>query len=122
MKTALEIGTALVNFCREGKNGQAIETLYSVDIKSIEAGSMGGRPRETEGREGVLAKSKWWSENHTIHSATIDGPFPFDDKFAAVFKYDVTQKASAKRFNMEEVAFFYVQNGKIVREEFFYRT
>ena len=122
MKSALEIGTALVGFCREGKNLQAIETLYSKDVKSIEAAAMGGSPRECEGMESVMGKTKWWGENHTVHSATAEGPFPFDDKFAVYFKYDVTPKATGKRMTMDEIAIYHVQSGKIVREEFFSKT
>ncbi len=120
MKTALEIGTALVKLCREGKNAQAIETLYSKDIKCIEAVAMGGS-REAEGMDAILGKTKWWGENHTVHSAKIEGPFPFDDRFAVYFNYDVTQKQSDKRIVLEEVGVYYVQNGKIVREEFMFK-
>jgi hypothetical protein len=117
----IDVANKLVQLCKEGKNSQAIESLYSKDIKSVEAHAPGGGSREVEGIEAVMGKSKWWGENHTIHSAVIEGPFPFDDKFAVVFKYDVTQKTSGKRFAMEEVAMYFVQNGKITREEFWYK-
>ncbi len=67
MKTALEIGTALVKLCREGKNAQAIETLYSKDIKCIEAVAMGGS-REAEGMDAVLGKTKWWGVLLTVQN------------------------------------------------------
>ena len=35
-------------------------------------------------------------------------------------KYDLTNKQSGQRFQMEEVAVYQVSGGKIVREEFFY--
>jgi hypothetical protein len=122
MKTTLEVGQALVTFCREGKNAQAIETLYSNDIKSVEAFAGGGMSREAQGKEAVMGKTKWWNDNHTVHSATVEGPFPFEDKFAVRFKYEITPKATGKKVTMDEVALYYVQNGKIVREEFFYGT
>ena len=120
MNKTMEVGTKLVQLCKEGKNLMAIETLYSKDVKSVEALSMNGSPRESEGIEAVSGKSKWWGENHTVHSATIHGPFPCDNKFALYFSYDVTPKATGKRFTMNEVGMYWVQNGKIVREEFFY--
>ena len=121
MNTALEVGTALVRLCREGKNAEAIETLYSKEIKSVEAAAMGGS-REVTGIEAVKGKTKWWSENHTVHSAEIEGPFPFDEKFAVYFNYDITQKTSGKRFKMQEIGVYSVGSGKVVREEFFYKT
>ena len=119
--TAFEIGTKLVQLCREGKNMEAIEKFYAPDIKSYEAFAPAGGSREASGIQAVIEKSKWWGDNHTVHSATIEGPFPFDDKFAVYFKYDVTQKASGKRFPMNEVAIYHVQKDKVVREEFWYQ-
>ena len=77
-------------------------------------------PAEMRGMQAVLGKSKWWEENHTIHSASCLGPFPNGDRFACFFKFDVTNKPSNQRFTMEEVALYTVKDGKIVREEFFY--
>jgi ketosteroid isomerase-like protein len=36
------------------------------------------------------------------------------------FLYDATNKPSGKRMTMDEVGLFTIENGKIVREEFFY--
>jgi len=117
--TIWDIGTKLVQLCKEGKNLQAIEALYSRDIKSVEAMSM-GTGREAEGMEAILGKTKWWFDNNTVHSATIEGPFPFDDKFAVYFNYDLTPKGGP-RTTMKEMGLYWVQNGKIVREEFWYK-
>jgi hypothetical protein len=68
----------------------------------------------------VKGKAKWWSENHTVHSATTDGPYPNGDRFIVKFVYDITFKPESRRFTMEEMALYTVNNGKIVREEFFY--
>ena len=51
-----------------------------------------------------------------------DGSFPFEVRFAVFFSYDVTQKQSGKRITMDEVSVYYVHNGKIVREEFMYKS
>lgn len=120
--TALEVGKKLVELCKQGKNQEAMETLYSQDICSVEAAAMPNMDRTCHGIKGVGAKGKWWNENHTVHSSTTEGPWPHDDRFIVKFVYDVTSKPASKRFTMEEMALFTVQNGKIVREEFFYST
>ena len=118
--TAMEIGKKLVEYCNAGKNDHAIEALYAQDVVSIEAGAPPGQSREAKGLQAVLGKSKWWAENHTVHSAKHDGPWPHDDRFIVRFTYDVTLKTAGKRFTMDEVGLFTVKDGKIVREEFFY--
>ncbi len=120
--TTLEIGKQLVELCRTGKNHEAMEKLYAPDIVSVEAGAPPGGSAESKGREAVMAKSKWWADNHEIHKAEVDGPFPHGDRFAVVFKYDITRKTDNKRFDMNEVALYTVANDKVVREEFFYAT
>ena len=120
--TTLEVGKKLVELCKQGKNHEAMETLYSPDIISVEAAAMATFPAEVRGREAVFAKGKWWGENHTVHSATTEGPWPNGDRFAVRFVYDVTNKPSNQRFQLEEIALFTVKGDKIVREEFFYVT
>jgi ketosteroid isomerase-like protein len=120
--TTLEIGKQLVELCKQGKNDEATEKLYGKDIVSVEATSMPGMPAEIRGIEAVIAKGKWWSDNHTVHSAAAEGPYPHGDRFIVRFSYDVTHKPSNQRRAMDEMALFTVKDGKIVREEFFYVT
>ena len=118
---ALEVGKKLVELCKQGKNDEAIETLYSPDIVAIEAGAPPGQSPESRGLAAVKAKSKWWNDNHIIHSANTQGPFPNGDRFAVHFTYDITAKhLDNRRMVMDEVALYTVKDGKIVREEFFY--
>jgi hypothetical protein len=119
---ANEIGKRLVALCKEGRNDEAGKTLYADDIESVEASAPpGGGERTTKGLQAVLAKGVWWAENHTIHSAEIQGPYPHgDDRFAVRFVYDITNKPMNKRMTLDEVGVFHVANGKVVREEFFY--
>ena len=39
-----------------------------------------------------------------------------------LFKMEVTPKQTGKRMTVEEVGLYSVENGKIVKEEFFYKT
>lgn len=118
--TTHDIGKQLVAFCREGRNLDAIDALYADDVVSVEAGGPAGMDRTTHGKQGAIGKNQWWVENHDVHGASCEGPFPHDDRFAVRFTYDVTNKPSGQRFTMDEVGLYTVKDGKIVREEFFY--
>lgn len=118
--TTQEVADKLVTLCREGKFGEAVESLYSDDIVSMEAGAPPGQSRESKGLEAIKAKGQWWEANHEIHTATVEGPLVAGSHFATTFKFDVTFKPQNRRFLMEEVAVYKVKDGKVVYEEFFY--
>lgn len=116
----MEIARKLVELCKQGKNMEALDTLFAADVVSVEAGAMPGMDREAKGLAAVKGKGEWWLANHEVHSASVTGPWPHDDRFIVGFKYDVTNKPSGKRMQMDEVGLYTVRNGKIIREEFFY--
>ena len=118
--TTMEIAKKLVELCRQGKNAEALDTLFSDDVVSVEAGVPPGMEREAKGLAAVKAKGEWWVANHEIHSASVSGPWPHDDRFVVGFQYDVTNKPSGQRMKLDEVALYTIRNGKIAREEFFY--
>jgi ketosteroid isomerase-like protein len=118
--TTQEVADTLVRLCSAGKLDEAMKTLYSPDIVSMEAGAPPGQSRESKGLSAALAKGEWWAANHEVHSAVVEGPLVAGSHFTVVFKFDVTFKPQNKRFNMEEVAVYKVAAGKIVYEEFFY--
>ncbi len=123
MNDTLAIGKKLVELCRQNKNLEAIDTLYSPRIVSIEAMGDASMPARTEGLEKVKAKGQWWVENHEIHHAEAEGPWPNGDRFIVRFKYDVTPKAgpmAGKRMTMDEIALYTVTDGKVSEEVFFY--
>ncbi len=118
--TTQEVADTLVKLCSQGKFEEATKKLYSKDIVSVEAGAPPGQSRESKGIDAVMAKGEWWTNNHDVHSAKVEGPLVAGSHFSVVFKLDVTFKPQAKRFTMEEVAVYKVADGKIVYEEFFY--
>jgi hypothetical protein len=120
MMTTQEVADKLVGLCSVGKFQEAISTLYSDDIVSVEASAPPGGSREAKGLPAVVAKAEWWTANHEVHGAKIEGPLVAGAHFAVAFKMDVTFKPQGKRFQMEEVAVYKVAGGKIVHEEFFY--
>ena len=118
--TTQEVADALVKLCSEAKFSDAIDTLYSPDIVSMEAGAPPGGSRESKGLAAVKGKAEWWAANHDVHSALVEGPLVAGPFFSVTFKFEVTFKPQDKRFVMEEIAVYKVVEGKIVYEEFFY--
>ncbi|UUZ76417.1 nuclear transport factor 2 family protein [Polaromonas sp. P1(28)-13] len=118
--STLDIANKLVDLCRQGKNEEALSTLYAEDAMSVEAVAMPGAPQEAKGLAAIRAKGEWWFTNHEIHSASVTGPWPHGNRFIVGFQYDVTNKPSGRRMRMDEAGLYTIENGKIVREEFFY--
>jgi SnoaL-like protein len=113
----------LVAHCRAHTEMQGLDELYDPGAVSVEAMPMpGSDSAETKGVAGIKGKHEWWQGAMEMHSATTDGPYLHgDDRFAVIFEFDTTEKASGKRNQMKEVGIYTVNPaGKIVREEFYY--
>lgn len=119
--TTQEVADTLVKLCSQGKFEEATDALCSPDIVSMEPGAPPGMSRESKGLAAVKAKGEWWVTNHEVHSVKVEGPLVAGAYFAVTFKMDVTFKPEAKRFTMEEIGLYRVENGKIAYEEFFYK-
>ncbi len=122
MSTTFEIAKKYFELCQKHQNHIALETLFSTDAVSVEAAAMPGANAETRGLPAIMAKGKTWMDNHEIHKSSMEGPWPHGDRFIVRFTYDVTNKPSGRRIQMDETALFTVANDKIVREEFFYNA
>ena len=82
--TVKEIGDELVALCRQGKNLEAIEKLYSPDIVSVEAMAMPDAEQTQTGIEAIKGKNKWWVENHEMHGGEVDFPKSLRSGSAAI--------------------------------------
>jgi ketosteroid isomerase-like protein len=120
--TTFEIATKYVELCRAQQHHTILETLFSPDAVSVEAAAMPGLPLEAKGLKAIAEKGKQWGDNHEVHSAKLEGPWPNANRFVVRFSYDVTNKPSGRRMQMDEVGLFTIENGKITREEFFYNV
>lgn len=118
--SVMEIGKELVRLCQQGKNQEAIDTLYSPKIVSVEAMAMPNMPQTQTGIEAIKGKNTWWVENHEVHGGEAKGPYPNGDQFIVHFRFDVTPKHTGQRMTMDEMGLYTVGNGKITKEEFFY--
>jgi ketosteroid isomerase-like protein len=117
-----EIGKKYVALCREAKFDACLQELYSKDAVSVEAWAPPGVDRIAAGLQAIQAKGEAWGRDHEIHRMELSDAFPLDNRFAVRFVLDVTNKPSNRRMSMEEIGLFTVENGKIVREEFFYNA
>jgi ketosteroid isomerase-like protein len=116
------VAAELVKLCRQGANMDAINTLYSPDIVSIEPIGNEAMPAQMTGIDKIRGKNQWWYENNEVHSAKVNGPFIGEDQFAVEYAFETTHKPTGKRAKMTEVALYTVKDGKIVTEQFFYNA
>jgi ketosteroid isomerase-like protein len=116
------VARELVALCRAGRNMDAVNTLYSPDIVSIEPVGDENMPAETRGIDAIRQKHEWWYDNYEVHSGEVNGPFIGDDQFAVQHTFETTFKPTGQRTKMTEMALYTVRDGKIVREEFFYNA
>jgi ketosteroid isomerase-like protein len=114
------VAQELTDLCRAGKNFEAIDKLYSPDIVSIESTGSEEMPQEMKGIDAIRGKNQWWFDNHDVHDHKTSGPFVGEDQFAVEFAWDCTYKPTGQRFQMNEMALYTVEDGKIVRERFYY--
>ncbi len=113
-----EVAKKVVELTRKHAWKEAISSLYSKDIVSVEARAMDGGSPEMRGIDAVLGKTDWWVNNMEVHSLKVSGPFVAHDRFVVQYDIDVTDKNSKKRMQLSEVGVYTVKGGKIVREEF----
>src|SRR6266436_5431753 len=113
-----EVANKVVELTRKQAWKEAIDTLYSKDIVSVEERAMESGSPESRGIDAVRAKTDWWVNNMQVHSAKVSGPFVAHDRFVVQYDIDVTDKNSKQRTQMSEVGVYTVKDGKIVREEF----
>lgn len=117
MKTQ-EIANNLVAWCNAGEEHKCYEQLYSPDIVSIEM--EGSENQVSRGMDEIAKKGAWWQENFEVNSLKTSAPTVADNWFSVRHEMDVTHKPSGQRSVTSELAIYQVQDGKIVREQFFY--
>ncbi|MFT4534986.1 MAG: hypothetical protein ACJA1A_002308 [Saprospiraceae bacterium] len=119
--TTQDVADRLVELCREGKYEQAVKELYSPEIISVEA--EGTPNRIVKGLEEIARKSvKFESMLEKIYTSVITDPIVADNFFSCAMLMNVQMKGAPVANDMNEICVYNVDNGKIVREEFFYTT
>lgn len=117
----MQLGTKVVECNNAGTFEELFQNYYSENAVSVEAAPMPDGNAVCEGLDAIKAKSEWWLNAHDVHSVKAEGPFAHGtDRFSVIFDMDVTEKASGQRIQMRDIGTYYVENGKVVREEFAY--
>ena len=112
-----QIAEEVVKLIREGKNKQAKDTFYADNIVSIE-----GDGYKSEGIEAIHQKSaNWATQVSEVHSASVSDPLIAADHFALNIKMDISYK-NGYRAILDEIAVYQVNNGKIIFEQFFFKS
>lgn len=113
-----EVGRQLVEMFNSRTDEHKIwQAIFAKDWDSVEGE---GTNLVFEGRRAVLAKNEQWSAANAIITQKAEGPFCGSTGFVVRYSIELQDRASGARQTMEEMAFYTVKNGKIVREEFFY--
>jgi hypothetical protein len=114
--TPAQIASDVVQMIRARAGDAAIWAKYwHPRCDSIE----GGETRMAwRGMKQIKAKSDWWTQDHAVRSAEVEGPYLGATGFAVRFKMQVETLSSGVIDTMEEIGVYTVQNGKVVREEF----
>lgn len=116
---AKEVAEKLVSWYNAGDVQRPYQELYSPKIVSIENDGKGDGGI-SEGFEGLKKKGEWWQENFEVHGSTASEPIIADNWFSVRFDMDTTHKPSGHRSKSSEIAVYQVEDGKIVKEQFFY--
>lgn len=117
--TTKEVATRLVELCRKGQYEQVVKELYSPEIVSVEP--EGVPNRIVKGLEGIAEKSKMFeSKLEKVNSSVVSDPIVAENFFACNMLMNVQMKGIPHAIDMDEVCVYTVNNGKIVKEEFFY--
>ena len=116
--TTKEVADRLVTLCRQGNIMDAQKELYSKEIESIEPPH--AVVKSAKGLEAVTKKGMAFADMiEARHGGSVSEPIVEGNHFTIGWQMDVTMKARG-RVNLQEICVYRVNEGKIVREEFFY--
>ena len=121
MEDLIKLGQEFVQAMRDRRGIGHVEEIYAEHAQSVEAVVPPGREfRIAKGRGAIKAKREDWTATHDIHKLEADGPYVHPpNRFAVRLEAEVTQKATGRQMTLREIAIYTVEEGKIVREEFF---
>ena len=116
--TTQEIANRLVALCRAGDYETVYQELFHPDAVAIEP-AYSPTP-EARGLAAIREKGRQFNEAlQEVHSGYTSDPLVAGNHITLTMGMDVTMK-DGNRMQMDEVAVYEVQDGKIVKEQFFF--
>ncbi len=113
-----EIADRFVELCRKQEWQQIYSELYSNEAESVEPS---GTPwPAAKGMDAIAKKGEQWQGMvEEAHGMEISEPLVASDYFTVRMVSDNTMKGMG-RVKFEELSMYQIQDGKIVKEQFFY--
>ena len=116
--TTQEVANEYYKWAKDGKWTKIHDKLYSDNAWSIESSSSQGPP--VQGKDAIKQKGVKWGENiKEVHGGYCNEPIVAGNHFSCTMGTTYTDKKNEKQ-QLDEVCVFEVNNGKIVKEQFFY--
>jgi hypothetical protein len=110
-----EVAQRLVELVRQGKSNVAFEELYDENIVSTE-----GDGTTIHGIQAVLQHSQdFQSQIEEFHGMEVSDPIVAETHFAVTMVVDATYKGGHHKV-LNEICVYEVQNGKVIKEQFFF--
>ena len=88
-----ELANDFTNLLKQNDHKGAAEKYNADTIVSYEA--MEGPMAVCEGREAVKQKSDWWTENHEVHSGSVEAPISMATNSPCVSRWTSRQSPQA---------------------------
>ena len=117
--TTQEVADRLAQLFKENNWAGAQDELFSEDAQSIEPPHAQGL-QTVKGIDNIRKKGEQFNAMvEEMHGGYSSAPVVGGNFFSVAMGMDVTMKGMGRN-KMDEIALYEVQNGKIVREQFFY--
>ncbi|HMX39003.1 MAG TPA: nuclear transport factor 2 family protein [Saprospiraceae bacterium] len=116
--TTQQVADRFYALAQQGQYAQIQQELYAQDVRSVES-SEDFLPN-AQGLDKVRDKDRIFNEMvEEMHGGYCSQPIVAGKHFACTMGMDVTMKGQG-RMQMDEIAVYEVEDGKIVLEQFFY--
>lgn len=114
-----EVANRFYELAQQGQWNQIYDELYHPEAMSIEPANAQGLST-VKGMDKIHEKGKQWNEMiQEVHGGYCNQPVVAGNHFACTMGMEVTMKGQS-RSKLDEVAVYEVNNGKIMKEQFFY--
>ncbi|MBC8142532.1 MAG: hypothetical protein H7Y38_13960 [Armatimonadetes bacterium] len=118
--TTQEVANRYYELIQRGQSETILNELYSPDIISLEPENDSQVPLKTVGIEDCKQKERQFGELiEEMHSGFCNPPIVSNYHFACSMGMDVTYKGRERR-QKDQIGVFEVENGKIIKEQYFY--